>query len=60
VVAQAEHLLTEAVAARRAGRRSARERARAHHVLLSRGLAARDAAGTPAGRVRRTIRKAQR
>jgi glycosyltransferase involved in cell wall biosynthesis len=60
VVEQAEGLLAEAVSARRAGRRAARERARVHHVLLGQGFAARDAAHTVAGTVRRALRGGQR
>lgn len=56
VVEQAEHLLNEAVSARRAGRRVATGRARVHHTLVSQGFAARDAAITSAGTVRRTLR----
>ncbi|UIR16348.1 glycosyltransferase family 4 protein [Streptomyces spinosirectus] len=57
VVAQAEDLLAAAVAARRSGRRVARDRARAHQVAISQGFAARDAALTAASTVRRTIRR---
>lgn len=60
VVEQAEDLLTEAVSARRAGRRVAGARSRVHHMLVSQGFAARDAAVTAAGTVRRTVRRGQR
>ena len=59
VVEQAEELLTEAVSARRTGRRVARGRARVHHVLAGQGFAARDAALTAAGTVRRAVRRGQ-
>jgi glycosyltransferase involved in cell wall biosynthesis len=60
VVEQAERLLTAAVSARRTGRRVARERARVHHVLVGQGFAARDAAVSAAGTVRRAVRRGER
>ncbi|MEU5597566.1 glycosyltransferase family 4 protein [Streptomyces sp. NPDC020298] len=60
VLEQAERLLTEAVAARRAGHPVARERAHLGRVLASRGFAARDAARVAANGVMRRVRKAGR
>ncbi|MEU6254507.1 glycosyltransferase family 4 protein [Streptomyces sp. NPDC047043] len=60
VVGLAERLISEAVSARRAGHRVVRERARVHRVLYGHGFAARDAAHTAAGSVRRALRKGQR
>ncbi|MFD3502276.1 glycosyltransferase family 4 protein [Streptomyces sp. NPDC058678] len=59
VVEQAERLLTEAVSARRTGRPTAQERARARRVLVSQGFAVRDAAFTAAGGALRMVRRGQ-
>ncbi|MDL5204848.1 glycosyltransferase family 4 protein [Streptomyces sp. ALI-76-A] len=60
VVAQAERLLADAVAARRAGGASARERAGVRRILVGQGFAARDAAYTAASGALRVVRKGQR
>ncbi|MEU6281016.1 glycosyltransferase family 4 protein [Streptomyces sp. NPDC047028] len=60
VVEQAEHLLTEAVAARAAGRRRPRPPRGRTRALLGHGFAARDLALTAAARARRTLRKDHR
>ncbi|MET7698883.1 glycosyltransferase family 4 protein [Streptomyces sp. NPDC005485] len=57
VVAQAERLLDEAIAARKGGRRVARERGRMNGVLVSQGFAARDAAHAAVGSALRTVRR---
>ncbi|MFF0156953.1 glycosyltransferase family 4 protein [Streptomyces sp. NPDC005263] len=60
VVEQAERLLAEAVAARRAGRPVAQERTPVRRVLVSKGFAARDTAITAAGSALRVVRGGQR
>ncbi|KAB1977397.1 glycosyltransferase family 4 protein [Streptomyces triticiradicis] len=57
VVTQAERLLTEVVAARRAGRPVLRERPGARRALVGRGFAIRDIARGAAGRVLRALRR---
>ncbi|CCK24957.1 transferase [Streptomyces davaonensis JCM 4913] len=60
VVEQAERLIDEATAARRAGRPVAPERDRIHRALISQGFAARDAAHAAAGNALRAVRRGQR
>ncbi|MFG3289496.1 glycosyltransferase family 4 protein [Streptomyces sp. NPDC048179] len=64
VVGQAEQLISEAVSARRAGRRVVRERARVRRVLSGHGFAARDAAHSAYSAAddmrRRALRRRQR
>ena len=57
VVAQAERLLDEAIAARRTGRRIAPSRGRVNRALISQGFAARDVAHTAVDSALRTVRR---
>ncbi|WP_406165960.1 glycosyltransferase family 4 protein [Streptomyces sp. NBC_00996] len=60
VVEQAERLITEAVSARRTGRRLTHGHGGARRVLVSQGFAARDAAFAAAGSALRLVRRGRR